>query len=122
MTCAGWCSERYKDPPGGEKQVTEVPRNPSIGELDESACGDTVGKAVAAERKRLQESSSKSKRRAIENVLEGNLQGAAAEVAAIVCVTKVQAPMHDRQIRLQNAKGVLVNFTTLQTLSLVKRI
>jgi len=35
-------------------------------------CGDEVGKAVAAERKRLQEGALKSRRRAIEKVLQGD--------------------------------------------------
>ena len=58
--CAGWCIQ--KQTAAAQGRVKEV-------------CGDDVGKAVAAERKRLQESALKSRRRAIEKVLQGDNSG-----------------------------------------------
>eukprot|EP00802_Teleaulax_amphioxeia_P009713 Tamp_09734.p1 GENE.Tamp_09734~~Tamp_09734.p1 ORF type:complete len:594 (+),score=133.74 Tamp_09734:118-1782(+) len=71
--CAGWC--RQEQMTAAQGRAKEL-------------CGDEVGKAVAAERKRLQERALKSRRRAIEKVLQGNHSGAASEVAAVVCVSK----------------------------------
>ena len=56
-------------------------------------CGDAVGMAVAAERRRLQEAAFKSRRRAIESLLQGDAKGAAEQVAAVVCVSKEDCNM-----------------------------
>ena len=56
-------------------------------------CGDSVGMAVAAERRRLQEAAFKSRRRAIESLIHGDAKGAAKEVAAVVCVSKEDCNM-----------------------------
>ena len=58
--CAGWC--RQEQMTAAQGRAKEL-------------CGDEVGKAVAAERKRLQERALKSRRRAIEKVLQGNHSG-----------------------------------------------
>jgi hypothetical protein len=58
--CSGWCMQEQTT--AAQVHAKEV-------------CGDEVGKAVAAERKRLQEGALKSRRRAIEKVLQGDNSG-----------------------------------------------
>ena len=82
--CSDWCSQQSEGRGGRDK---------GKGGSGGDGCGDEVGKAVAAERKRLQDSALTSRRRAIQNLLDGHHTTAAAHVAGVVCVTKEDCNM-----------------------------
>ena len=68
--CSGWCMQEQTT--AAQVHAKEV-------------CGDEVGKAVAAERKRLQEGALKSRRRAIEKVLQGDNSGTLWSSLSLLC-------------------------------------
>ena len=93
--CTSWCSQ-HRDivcAKGEEKDARQEGNVEHIQRHEGDQCGDAIGQAVASERKRLQDSAVKARRRAIEKMLDGDRESAAAQVASIICVTKEECNM-----------------------------
>ena len=93
--CTSWCSQQRDIvcAKGEQRDARQDGNVEHIQRHEGDQCGDAIGQAVASERKRLQDSAVKARRRAIEKMLDGDRESAAAQVASIICVTKEECNM-----------------------------
>ena len=93
--CTSWCSQQ-RDIVCAKGEQRDARQDGNVEHIQRhkgDQCGDAIGQAVASERKRLQDSAVKARRRAIEKMLDGDRESAAAQIASIICVTKEECNM-----------------------------